>query len=307
MSSAGEPASSSGATTSVSISQSASTACHTGWMPSTPNAPSRRRCRRSASSRIRLATGLAALVIRSGWPGEARPGEDCADIAITISTVTDLQPIGPQHPRIRQVVAIQRNSAPNPHKLFVAEGLWAHNLLLEHGIPVDTFFWSPESAYGDEARKRAGEVAAVARNGYQISARTMEKISERDKPDGLLSLAQLPRWEPDDIELGRNALIMVADGMEIAGHLGPLIRTADACRVDCLVLTNRRTRLTHPKVFRASQGMMLTLPIVEFETPDEALAWLRRHRFDIYLADTDNARSYREYDYRRRRTAFVMG
>src|SRR3954464_8353100 len=219
MSSAGEPASSSGATTSVSISQPASTACHTGWMPSTTNAPSRRRCRRSASSRIRLATRVAALVIRSGWPGEARPGEDCADIAVTISTVVDLQPIGPQHPKIKQVVAIQRNSAPNPHKLFIAEGLWAHNLLLEHGIPVDTFFWSPEAAYGDEARKRAGEIAAVARNSYEVSARTLERISERDKPDGLLSLAFLPQWEPDDIELRPDALTMPPEGVRTPGNL----------------------------------------------------------------------------------------
>ena len=66
-----------------------------------------------------------------------------------------LQPVGAQHPKIRQVQSIQRNSAPNPHRLFIAEGLWAHNLLLEHDIPIDTFFWSPEAAYGDEAHKRA--------------------------------------------------------------------------------------------------------------------------------------------------------
>ena len=55
-------------------------------------------------------------------------------------------------------------------------------------MSVDSFFWCPEAAYGDEARKRAAELAAVARNGYQISARTLERISERDRPDGLLSL-----------------------------------------------------------------------------------------------------------------------
>jgi tRNA G18 (ribose-2'-O)-methylase SpoU len=220
--------------------------------------------------------------------------------------VVDLQPIGPQHPKIKQVVSIQRNSAPNPHRLFIAEGLWAHNLLLEHGIPVDTFFWSPEAAYGDEARKRAGEIAAIARNAYEVSARTLERISERDKPDGLLSLAFLPQWEPDDIELGPEALIMVADGMEIPGNLGTLIRTADACRVDCLVLTNRRTRLTHPKLFRASQGMVLTTPIVEFESPAAAIRWLDALDVQIYLADTDEAKNYKGFRYRGR-TAFVLG
>src|SRR3712207_7940590 len=112
-----------------------------------------------------------------------------------------LQPIAAQHPKIRQVVAVQRNSAPNPHKLFVAEGLWAHNLLLEHDIPIDTFFWSPEAAYGDEAHKRAEELAARARNAYEISAKTLERTFERDRPDGLLSLAPLPQWDPDAFDL----------------------------------------------------------------------------------------------------------
>jgi tRNA G18 (ribose-2'-O)-methylase SpoU len=221
--------------------------------------------------------------------------------------MTRFQPIGVSHPKVRQVVSVQKNSAPNPQKLFIAEGLWAHNLLLQNDVPVDSFFWCPEAAYGDEARKRAGEIAEVARNCYQVSEKTLERISERDKPDGLLSLAMLPQWEPEDLRFDRSALVMVADGMEIPGNLGTLIRTADACGADCIVLTNRRTRLTHPKLFRASQGMLLTLPIVEFEQPEDAIAWLRRHRFDVFLADTRDATNYREHRYADRRTAFVLG
>jgi TrmH family RNA methyltransferase len=219
----------------------------------------------------------------------------------------DLQHIGLGHPRIRQVMAIEKNTAPNPRKLFIAEGLWAHKLLLSTGTPVEVFLWSPEAAYGDEAPLRAAEVAAVAKAAYQISAKTLERISERDRPDGLLSIAQLPEWQPEDIRFGPSALVMVADGMEIPGNLGTLIRTADACRVDCVVLTNRRTRLTHPKVFRASQGMMLTVPVIEFEQPEDAADWLAENDFDVYLADTDEARNYRSFGYRGRRTAFVLG
>ncbi|HET9255601.1 MAG TPA: hypothetical protein VFO16_10410 [Pseudonocardiaceae bacterium] len=40
------------------------------------------------------------------------------------------------------------------------------------------------------------------------------------------------------MRLSKSALIMVADGMEIPGNLGTLIRTLDAAGADCLVLTN---------------------------------------------------------------------
>jgi tRNA G18 (ribose-2'-O)-methylase SpoU len=219
----------------------------------------------------------------------------------------NLQQVGLGHPRIRQVMAIQKNTAPNPKKLFIAEGLWAHKLLLSTQTPVEVFFWCPEAAYGDEARMRAEEIAGVAKAAYQISAKTLERISERDRPDGLLSIGQLREWQPEDIAFGSSALVMVADGMEIPGNLGTLLRTADACRVDCIVLTNRRTRLSHPKVFRASQGMLLTVPIIEFEQPEDAVSWLLQHRFDVFLADTEDARNYRAFQYHGRRTAFVLG
>ena len=219
----------------------------------------------------------------------------------------DLQQIGIGHPRIRQFITVARNTAPNPRKLLVAEGLWAHNLLLRHDTPVEVFLWCPEAAHGDEARKRAEEMAERAEVTYQVSLKTLERVCERDKPDGLVSLARLPRWDPQDVVLGDDALVMVADGMEIPGNLGTLIRTADACRADCLVLTNRRTRLTHPKVFRASQGMLLTLPVIDFEAPEDAVDWLVGHRFDVFLADTDDADNYRTADYCGGRTAFVLG
>jgi tRNA G18 (ribose-2'-O)-methylase SpoU len=218
----------------------------------------------------------------------------------------ELQQIGLSHPRVKQVLDIQRNTAPNRHKLFVAEGLWAHNLILETGAPVDTFFWCPEAIYSDEARLRSSQIAERAARAYRVSVKTMERLAERERPDGLVSIAQLPYWAPADLRFGANALVLVADAVEIPGNLGTLIRSLDACGADCLVLTNRRTRLTHPKVFKGSQGMCLTVPSVEFTEPADAIAWLRANRFAVYLADTDQAVSYRSVDYRGR-VAFVVG
>ncbi|WP_238014180.1 TrmH family RNA methyltransferase [Dactylosporangium sp. AC04546] len=218
----------------------------------------------------------------------------------------ELQAIGVQHPAVRQVQHIQNNTAPNRYRLFVAEGLWAHNMLLEHNAPIDTFFWCPEAIYADEAHRRAEEIASRAERAYRVSLRTLEKISERDKPDGLLSLAALPQWAPEDLRFGRQALVLVADGVEIPGNLGTLIRSLDACAADALVLTNRKTRLTHPKVIRASQGTILTVPTLEFPEVAEAVAWLHRHRFTVLLADTDNAINYRKADFSGR-TALVVG
>ncbi|PZF82609.1 TrmH family RNA methyltransferase [Jiangella anatolica] len=73
-------------------------------------------------------------------------------------------------------------------------------------------------------------------------------------------LAEMPPWTPDAIPLAESALVLVTDGVEIPGNLGTMLRTMDAVGADCLVLTHRKTRMSHPKVLRASQGMSITVP-----------------------------------------------
>jgi TrmH family RNA methyltransferase len=218
----------------------------------------------------------------------------------------ELQQIGLSHPRVKQVLDIQHNSAPNRERLLVAEGLWAQRLVLSAGVAVRTFLWCPELAHSSDAIRRAEQVAARAEHAYRVSAKTLERIGERGQPDGLLSVVRLPWSEPAALDLGPSALVLVADAVEIPGNLGTLIRTLDAVAADALVLTNRRTRLTHPKVFRGSQGTVLTVPSVEFEETADAVGWLRSRRFRVLLADTDEAVPYRSADYSGR-VALVVG
>jgi RNA methyltransferase, TrmH family len=218
----------------------------------------------------------------------------------------ELQQIGLRHPVADLIRDIQNNRTGIPRRTFVAEGLYENNMVLETGVDVDAFVWCPEAAYSDEAATRAIQLAARARRAYQVSAKTMDRLAERPNPDGLMSVAQLPDWGPDSVALGSDALILVADAIEIPGNLGTLIRTLDACAADCLVLTNRRTRLTHPKVLRSSQGMNMKVPSFEFAEVSQAIDWLRQARCTVYLADTDESTNYRNADYSGR-TALVIG
>ncbi|MGW3949496.1 TrmH family RNA methyltransferase [Streptomyces sp. NPDC004752] len=218
----------------------------------------------------------------------------------------ELQQIGLQHPAAHLVRDIQHNRTGIPRRVFVVEGLFENNIVLEAGVQVDTFLWCPAAVYSDEAKKRAAQLAERARHAYQISEKTLARLSERPGSNGLVSIARLPDWDPATFPFGDDALVLVADALEIPGNLGTLLRTLDACDADCLVMTNRRTRMTHPKVLRSSQGMSVKVPSLGFDEVGDAITWLERNRFRIYIADTDDSTNYRKLDYRDR-TALVVG
>lgn len=218
----------------------------------------------------------------------------------------DLQQIGIGHPAVKDVLALNRNTAPNRFSLVSGEGLWAAKLALDLDLRVDKFFLCPELVRSEDAKATAKKLIDRARRSFEVSAKTMERMSERGEPDGLLALIEMPTWKPEEIRVGDSALVLVSDGVEIPGNLGTLIRTLDGVSADLLVMTNRRTRMSHPKVFRGSQGMSLAVPHVEFEDTGKAIDYLKRKRFTVYLADTDDSVNYRQLDYSGR-TAIVVG
>ncbi len=218
----------------------------------------------------------------------------------------NLQQIGLRHPVADLVRDIQNNRTGIPRRTLVAEGLFENNMVLESPVTVEAFLWCPEAAYSDEAKTRAGQMMKRAGRTFQISSKTLGYLAERPNPDGLLSIVKLPDLDPDDMRFSDDALILVTDALEIPGNLGTLLRSLDACGAECLVMTNRRTRLTHPKVLRSSQGMSIKVPSFDFDDTEDAIEWLDRNRFTVYIADTDDSVNYRKCDYQGR-TALVVG
>ncbi|TDD59298.1 RNA methyltransferase [Kribbella antibiotica] len=207
--------------------------------------------------------------------------------------------IGAQHPAVRDLLTVRKDAAPGR---ILIEGAWEHDRLLATDTQLEAFFWCPEAG----TTYPVDRIAARATDVYRISPKLLDRLSRRTRSDGLLSIARLPVWEPDELHLTEQSLVLVADGVEYAGNLGTLIRTVDAADADCLVLTSRRARPSHPAVYSASRGTVLSTPVVEFEEIATAAGWLRQHGFSVHLADPAAQGSYREPQYDGP-TAFVVG
>ena len=215
-------------------------------------------------------------------------------------------PIGEQNPKIKQIKGVISNTKPNPHKLFVAEGIWMLSMCEKFHTPIDSLILCPEHIRTPEAAALAEKIAARTAELYTVSAKTYEKISERGQPDGLLALAQLPRHELSDFHPKNDAVLLILDGVEIPGNIGTMLRMADGAGVDGVFLCNRKARLTHPKLIKGSQGAILSVPFFEFETVAACREWLEKNKFTVYLADTRAKLFYYDEPFGKK-TALVMG
>ncbi len=214
--------------------------------------------------------------------------------------------IGEQNGVIKRVKGILSNSKPNPEKLFIAEGIWMNGHIISENTEIVSLIVCPEYIYTPEAEKAVEILAQRTNERYVVSAKTYQKISERDKPDGLMTIAKLPRHELKDFHPDKKAVVLVIDGVEIPGNIGTMLRVVDGAGADAVFLCNRKARLTHPKLIHSSMLAILTVPVFEFESVDACSEYLLSKGFTIYLADTRAEKMYYELPYGNR-TAFVMG
>src|ERR1700691_6511273 len=97
-----------------------------------------------------------------------------------------LQQIGLRHPRIRQIRRMA-SGAGQYGRLLLAEGLWAHEVLVGLDAAVEMFLWCPEAAYSAEAQSLGTQVAARARRAHRIAPAVPDPLCGRARPDGMLS------------------------------------------------------------------------------------------------------------------------
>jgi TrmH family RNA methyltransferase len=203
--------------------------------------------------------------------------------------------VGPSHEAARLYSRARRNLLPRAEHLVAVSGRWQHDLLLRTGIrPVVTLGCGAPPPVPADAQ-------------YEISERTLARLHPGAAPPALLSVVRLSRWRTPDVLRPGARLVLVADGIEYAGNLGTLVRTADAAGADGVLLTNAAARVTHPKVFEASRGTVLTMPVLEYGDVADARRDLTAAGFTAYVADPAAAVDYRDVDYGHRKVAIVVG
>jgi TrmH family RNA methyltransferase len=213
--------------------------------------------------------------------------------------------IGPKHPVVQQYIAIQNNSKPNPLRLVALDGLWEIESALDADLELTALIVAPERFRGNRHVDVMKRASATATETFEIGGNLADRLSDRDTSDGLAAIAISKQWTLDDITVGATSLVLVLDGLEVMGNVGTAVRSAQAAGADAVLMTNRRVRLTHPRLIHASMAASLTMPMIDC-TVDEAAEWFRRHKVQSVVADTRAPASYKALQYQLR-VAIILG
>lgn len=210
---------------------------------------------------------------------------------------TVLTPAGLKHPRVREFLAVKRHRANDGLAgALTLEGTWMIRKALAAGVRLRAVFVCPALLQGAQGQALAAKAMCLGAEGYEVSERVLTRLADRDGPDGIAALGQTRQRTLDDIRVDRQTRVMIADGWDLPGNLGTLIRCADGAGASAVLVVEQGFGLSHPLVLKASMGAALAMPVIGVGRP-AARRWLREHGFRILAADPAGGRSYRDVDY----------
>ena len=188
--------------------------------------------------------------------------------------------------------------------LFVCEGLWAVDKLIEKNIKVTHFFYNSDKFNADKLDEKTLEKIAKMSNfadkTYAISEKACKKISDRDGYDEYFIIAEAKKYTLEDIEKlidgNNNVLAIVMDGLEQPGNIGAILRSFDCAGGDFAIVTNKQAKLGNSRLVRSSLGASFMLPVLEADI-DTVQDWLVKNNFKCVITDLQAKKSYREIDY----------
>lgn len=143
---------------------------------------------------------------------------------------------------------------------------------------------------------------------FSLSPAVYSKIAYRENTEGMVAVVEEKKLSLQDVRFGKKweqPLVLVVESVEKPGNLGALLRTADACGIDAVLVCDPLTDLYNPNLIRSSLGGIFTNQVVAC-TNEEALEWLRANNINIFTAQLQDSEWYYNTDMAAP-TAIVMG
>lgn len=217
----------------------------------------------------------------------------------------NLRFVSNKDPLIKLIGDLIKNKKVDDENLFVIEGLWAYEKIHKSNIRIRNFLFCPEFIRTNSMIEIAKDVINLAEDSYLISSNLCSRLSNRDKGEGFFLLCSFPETDFDDINLKKNNLLVILDGLEKPGNMGTIIRSVDGAGGDGVIICNSNVRKTNQKLIKSSMGSSFILPIIKSDINKTAI-WLKNNEFKIIVTDLKASKSFYNADYEGR-IAIIVG
>jgi RNA methyltransferase, TrmH family len=109
----------------------------------------------------------------------------------------------------------------------------------------------------------------------QVPDRLFHQIAGTRTPQGIAAIVELPAFDLEAVARSRNATLVIACGLQDAGNMGTIIRSADALGASAVITLAGTVNPFNPKSVRSCVGSIFRMPVFASLKPESVFKLLR--------------------------------
>lgn len=182
---------------------------------------------------------------------------------------------------IKQLRELAQKKGRIRHSSFIIEGMKLVEEAMMYGVPV-RYLVAAESSYTEFERIFAARESVPV---YLVPDALFETVSTTETPQGVLAVAPLLEYNEHEVISGGSRYVIL-EQLQDPGNMGTIIRTADACGFDGVLLSSGCADLHNPKVIRSAMGSVFHIPVVSCRDIYDTIYVLKKRGIRVVAAHT---------------------
>ena len=182
-----------------------------------------------------------------------------------------------QNARIKALAKLKDKRGREKLGKTFLEGYRLISRALDAAFPMQECYFCPSLFLGTNENALLLKLENNGTKLIEVPEYILRKIAYRERPEGLIAVANTRPHELKDVPVKENGLYLVLESIEKPGNMGSIMRSADASGVDGIIVCDKRTDIYNPNVLTASTGAIFYVPFA-VSTSEETLKWLEKHK-----------------------------
>ena len=193
--------------------------------------------------------------------------------------------------QVKHVVSLQRHIAREEAHLFVVEGWRFVEEAVHRNAPITKVFicQERETPQWELLHQKLCERRIPVE---EVNKRVLRKMSATEEPQGILAVVRQTSYTWADLQIERNSVLLILDGIQDPGNLGTILRTALASGVRYVCLTPGTVDIYNPKVLRSTMGAIFSLVILPGQQPEDVLRFCQERHLRLLMGDIQGSSVY---------------
>ncbi len=199
-----------------------------------------------------------------------------------------------QNKSIKLIKSLQQKKYRDEYSLFVIEGEKLVREALCYKADIAAVFIAGKLYHKEEWKDILEGCIKKSIEVLVVDDRLFDDITETETPQGIAAIIRKDSHALETVLSKDEVNIIILDEIRDPGNLGTIIRTADACAMNAVILTKGCVDLYNGKSIRSTMGSIFHLPIITDVDFSKLFELLEASRVSTVSADPYGALEVQE-------------